>query len=85
MLHIEVPVRNARLDSFEQALADWDSAYNNEPFWRGLHATDLVQVACDAGFTGTEIFDEDLDPSLTAFVNRQPWMAFGAVRRETMS
>jgi hypothetical protein len=42
-----------------------------------------VQVACDAGFTGAEIFDEDLDPSLTAFVNRQPWMAFGAVRRQT--
>jgi SAM-dependent methyltransferase len=85
MLHIEVPVRNARLDVFEQALADWDSDYNNEPFWGGLHATDLAQVARDAGFGATEIFDEDLDPSLTAFVNRQPWMAFGAVRRETPS
>lgn len=80
MLHIEVPVRNARLDLFEQALADWDSDYNNEPFWGGLHATDLVQTACAAGFARADIFDEDLDPALTAFVNRQPWMAFGALR-----
>jgi hypothetical protein len=43
-----------------------------------LHATDLTGVARDAGFDATEIFDVDLDPSLTAFINRQPWMAFGA-------
>jgi SAM-dependent methyltransferase len=78
MLHIEVPVRNARLDVLGQALADWDSDYNNEPFWGGLHATDLAQVARAAGFADADIFDEDLDPALTAFINRQPWMAFGA-------
>ncbi len=82
MLHIEVPVRYSTLDVFEQALSDWDTDFNNEPFWAGLHATDLTGVARDAGFDATEIFDVDLDPSLTAFINRQPWMAFGARCRE---
>lgn len=82
MLHIEVPVRNSRLDAFGQAFADWDSDYNNEPFWRGLHELDLSAVARAAGFDAGDIFDEDLDPSLTAFINRQPWLAFGARRAE---
>lgn len=78
MLHVEVPVRYSRLDAFEQALSDWDTDFNNEPFWAGLHATDLAAVARDVGFGDAEIFDIDLDPALMAFINRQPWMAFGA-------
>lgn len=78
MLHVEVPVRYSRLDAFEQALSDWDTDFNNEPFWEGLHATDLAAVARQAGFATAEIFDADLDPALMAFINRQPWMAFGA-------
>lgn len=77
MLHIEVPVRNARLDALGQALAGWDAAYNNEPFWNTLHQLDLPAMTRAAGFDG-EIFDVDLDPALTAFVNKQPWMACGA-------
>jgi SAM-dependent methyltransferase len=80
MLHVEVPVRYSRLDLFEQALSDWDADYNNEPFWEGLHATDLAAVAQDCGFRAEEIFDVDLTSSITAFINRQPWMAFGAIR-----
>lgn len=80
MLHIEVPVRHSRLGVFAQALADWDSDYNNEPFWRGLHESDLPSIARNAGFAASDIFDEDLDPALTAFINRQPWWAFGAQR-----
>ena len=83
MLHIEVPVRYSKLDVFEQALSDWDTDFNNEPFWAGLHATDLAGVARDTGFDAAEIFDVDLDPSRTAFINRQPWMAFGARRKES--
>jgi SAM-dependent methyltransferase len=78
MLHVEVPVRYSRLDAFEQALSDWDTDFNNEPFWEGLHATDLAAVAREVGFGSAEIFDVDLDPTLMAFINRQPWMAFGA-------
>ena len=78
MLHVEVPVRYSRLDPFEQALSDWDQDFNNEPFWAGLHATDLAKVARGAGFDDAELFDVDLDPTLMAFINRQPWMAFGA-------
>ena len=78
MLHVEVPVRYSRLDAFEQALSDWDTDFNNEPFWEGLHATDLAAVAREVGFGSAEIFDVDLDPALMAFINRQPWMAFGA-------
>jgi len=43
-----------------------------------LHATDLAAVAREVGFGSAEIFDVDLDPALMAFINRQPWMAFGA-------
>lgn len=78
MLHVEVPVRYSRLDAFEQALSDWDTDFNNEPFWAGLHATDLAAVARVSGFDQAELFDVDLDPALMAFINRQPWMAFGA-------
>lgn len=85
MLHVEVPVRYSRLDAFEQALSDWDTDYNNEPFWEGLHATDLAATARAAGFAAGDIFDVDLDPALMAFINRQPWMAFGAVRAADQS
>lgn len=78
MLHIDVPVRNRDLDTFERVMADWETDNNNEPFWRGLHALDLHGLAAAAGFPRETIFDEYFDAGHRAFINRRPWWLFGA-------
>ncbi len=83
MLHVEVPVRNARLSAFGRFMADWDTDNNNEPFWRGLHDLDLPAAAAQAGFDPGAVFDVDSDAAgARAFINDRPWWLFGAVRAE---
>lgn len=73
MLHIEVPVKKD--SAFEQAMANWDSLYNNEPFWACLSQTDLKPLAQAAGFNAEDIFEELVQTKR----NKQGgWLAFGA-------
>lgn len=73
MLHIEVPVKKET--AFEQAMANWDSLYNNEPFWACLSQTDLQTMAVGAGFDKAGVFEEIVQTKR----NKQGgWLAFGA-------
>lgn len=73
MLHIEVPVKKDT--AFEQAMANWDSLYNNEPFWACLSQTALKPLAQHAGFHAEGIFEEIVETKR----NKQGgWLAFGA-------
>ncbi len=49
MMHAEVPQFEG-VDAFTQFMLDYDTYYNNEPFWGAMHDTDLGQIAIDVGF-----------------------------------
>lgn len=49
MIHAEAPQFEG-VDTYTQFLLDYDTYYNNEPFWGAFHDTDLKQLATDVGF-----------------------------------
>lgn len=77
-LHVEVPVR--RDTPFAQFLANWDSWYNNEPFWGILARTDINALAVEAGFDEERIFDRPVYSQAPGGVFRKGdgWWGFGA-------
>lgn len=51
VVHLEVPVRYANMPSLmEQTLRDWQTYYNDEPFWGRVCETDVVTALGAAGF-----------------------------------
>jgi len=55
-LHLEQPPFRG-LSPFEQAMRDWDGRYNAEPFWTGLHETDLPGLLARCGFAPEQVFE----------------------------
>jgi hypothetical protein len=49
MLHMELPP-NGQLSPYEAFYLDWDSAYNNEPFYKPFRDLDPAAVCARAGF-----------------------------------
>lgn len=49
MLHMELPP-NREVGAFEGFYLDWDSYYNEEPFYKGFRDEDYRQTCIDAGF-----------------------------------
>lgn len=49
MLHAETPPY-AGMDPFDAFMLDWDTRYNNEPFWARSHELDLEELSSQAGF-----------------------------------
>ena len=50
MVHLEVPFRAEHADNFDMLRADYETRYNNEPFWIGAVSADLAELARTAGF-----------------------------------
>lgn len=50
MVHLEVPFRAETADSLSLLKADYETRYNNEPFWLGATRADFVALASGAGF-----------------------------------
>jgi ubiquinone/menaquinone biosynthesis C-methylase UbiE len=50
MLQLEVPFRAEEADAFALIRADFETRYNNEPFWMGAVSADLAGLARRAGF-----------------------------------
>jgi ubiquinone/menaquinone biosynthesis C-methylase UbiE len=50
MVHLEVPFRADQADMFALLRADFETRYNNEPFWMGAVSADLAGMAKRAGF-----------------------------------
>ncbi len=46
----------ATMPPLEQAMRDWESTYNNEPFWTTLHDLDMEAELAAAGFERDKIF-----------------------------
>jgi SAM-dependent methyltransferase len=55
--HLEQP-QYAGIPPFEAFMRDWDSLYNNEPFWTGMHDLDIDQLMADAGFDRAKMFQD---------------------------
>jgi ubiquinone/menaquinone biosynthesis C-methylase UbiE len=51
MIHLEVPFRAEMADAFDLVRADYETRYNNEPFWLGATEADYAVLAQKAGFT----------------------------------
>lgn len=72
MIHMELP-RTAEMDPFDAFYIDWDSYYNNEPFYQAFTSTDLKAAYADAGFS-----DEDYMEVMTPDVYAVPQEIFEA-------
>lgn len=55
-LHLEQPPFRG-MSPFEQAMRDWDGRYNAEPFWTGLHESDLPTLLSRCGFAADGVFE----------------------------
>ena len=53
MVHLEVPFRADEADTYALLRADFETRYNNEPFWMGAVSTDFAALATRAGFIDT--------------------------------
>lgn len=49
-VHLEVPIRYDDLDLWDHLGADFETRYNNEPFWMGAVKADLHGELTDCGF-----------------------------------
>jgi ubiquinone/menaquinone biosynthesis C-methylase UbiE len=56
MLHYELPP-NSALAPFDAFYLDWDSHYNQEPWYKGFRDQDLAALCRDAGFASEDYFD----------------------------
>jgi SAM-dependent methyltransferase len=92
-LHLEQPPYRGR-PPFEQAMRDWDGRYNNEPFWSGLHETDLPVQLAASGFARDAIFETEMiappvdgrtvaERKMEDYGRTPRWYVVGARRRST--
>ena len=56
MIHMELPP-NAALDAYDQFYLDWDSYYNNEPFYKNFRDQDYRELCSSAGFDDADYFE----------------------------
>jgi ubiquinone/menaquinone biosynthesis C-methylase UbiE len=91
MVHVEQPQYTPTMPLFEQAMRDWDSYNNNEPFWSTLHAIDLDATMQEAGFApenfihdhvfgvvDKDIFPDAADDETEDYGRKASWRLVGA-------
>ena len=55
-LHLEQPQYKG-MDVYQQFIRDWDTYFNNEPYWGPMHELDLPKVFAECGFDPNDLFD----------------------------
>jgi len=75
MLHVELPP-NRDVPPYEQFYVDWDAYYNNEPWYKQLRDTNLLELVSEAGFS-KDNYVEHVIPSLHSQFRE---VIFGAAR-----
>ncbi len=93
MLHVEQPQYAPEMPLFEQAMRDWDSYNNNEPFWSTMHGIDLDALMAQVGFaperfihggvTGVvdkDVFPDAADDDTEDYGRKAAWHLVGARR-----
>lgn len=56
MIHMELPP-NSALSPFDAFYLDWDSYYNNEPFYKNFRDQDYRELCSTAGFAKQDYFE----------------------------
>ena len=56
LINMELPP-NAALTPYDSFYLDWDSYYNNEPFYKNFRDQDYRALCADAGFAADEFFE----------------------------
>ncbi len=59
MLHLEQPQYEG-MDLYQQFIRDWDTYFNNEPYWGPMHELNLKEMFTKSGFNGQDMFDVGL-------------------------
>lgn len=59
VVHQDVPIRGAR-DLFERYMFDWETRYNNEPFWQVFAEADVRSLLEQAGFARDSVSETEL-------------------------
>ncbi len=59
MVHLEVPFRADEASAHDLVRADYESRFNNEPFWMGAVSADLAGLATRAGFVDVKAGFQD--------------------------
>jgi SAM-dependent methyltransferase len=93
MIHVEQPQYTPAMPLFEQAMRDWDSFNNNEPFWSTMHGIDLDALMAEVGFAPeafihshvTAVVDKDIfpdaaDDATEDYGRKASWRLVGARR-----
>jgi hypothetical protein len=93
MIHVEQPQYGPDMPLFEQAMRDWDSFNNNEPFWSTMHGIDLDGLMTEVGFAPerfihggvTAVVDKDIFPDAADdetedYGRKAAWHLVGAVK-----
>ena len=55
-LHLEQPQYEG-MGVYEQFIRDWDTYFNNEPYWGPMHELDLTSMLNNCGFKGEDMFE----------------------------
>ncbi|GLP96261.1 class I SAM-dependent methyltransferase [Paraferrimonas sedimenticola] len=55
-LHLEQPQYQG-MSVYEQFARDWDTYFNNEPYWGPMHELDLASALNNAGLDGSAMFE----------------------------
>ena len=71
-LNVEQPNFKPDTSLYDQFTRDWDSWYNNEPFWSKLHVMDVFDVMEQAGFKKEKLFDGGTEADIEQG-QFQPW------------
>ena len=94
-LHLEQPQYSGK-PVYEQFIRDWDTYFNNEPYWGSMHDLDLKLSLNQAGFNGEDLFETGvvsyIDESIFGkreagdegedFGRAPVWNAFGLWKKE---
>ena len=55
MVHMELPP-NGEMSAFDGFYLDWDSYYNNEPYYKGFRDENPPEICAAAGFAAEDFF-----------------------------
>ena len=76
------------MDIYEKFIRDWDSYYNNEPFWSKMHDMDAKELLTTAGFDEEKFmmfkadsindFESNDDDDAEDHGRKASWHLFGA-------
>jgi len=90
-LHAEVP-QCENMTPYDVFALDWDTYYNNEPFWGTSHDMSLVDLCVKAGFDAGDVIEETIPSAIETVPGRNlvfeggdfggagEWFVFGATK-----